>query len=327
MVTSKRESSSAQVVARAGFSIIELLVVVSVIGLLIGLILPAVQSAREAARRLECQNNLKQLGLGAALFEQSHGFYPSGGWGSRWVGDPDRLAGKSQPGGWIFSVLPYVEQLSVYNLASGSATQTQKRAALSEMAETSIGTFHCPSRRGTGRYPSRWEPYNADYSEFVAKSDYAANSGDFFVDAGSGPASLSGGDSPNYPWLDYRGTGLCFLRSEVRARDIIDGLSNTYLIGEKYVPSADYSTGAGRGDDQSMYTGDDFDTLRWTDQVPVRDSVQVAGGEKRFGSVHDVCLFVFCDGSVRSIGFNIDSSIHKHLGNRRDGNVVDGTNR
>ena len=101
---------------KCGFTLIELLIVIAIIGTLIGLLLPAVQSARESARRLQCINNLKQIGLGTTQHLSTHGFFPSGGWGWNWVGDADRGFGRDQPGGWYFSLLPYVEQENLYNL-------------------------------------------------------------------------------------------------------------------------------------------------------------------------------------------------------------------
>src|SRR5262245_9385622 len=116
MPMSKRSSPTAR---WAAFTLVELLVVISVIAVLVGLLLPAVQQAREAARRMQCSNNLKQIGLGALNHESTHQYLPSGGWGHRWVGDADSGFGRSQPGGWVYSLLPYVEQSALHSRGAG----------------------------------------------------------------------------------------------------------------------------------------------------------------------------------------------------------------
>ena len=107
---------------RGGFTLVELLVVIAIIGILIALLLPAVQAAREAARSLECRNHLRQLAMAALNHEQTHGHYPTGGWGYYWIGDPDRGFAEDQPGGWPFNLLPFLEQKDLYQLpADGDA--------------------------------------------------------------------------------------------------------------------------------------------------------------------------------------------------------------
>jgi hypothetical protein len=106
------------------------------------LLLPAVQAAREAARMVQCQNNLKQLSLGFLQHEQRHGFLPTGGWGFMMVGDPNRGLTKLQPGGWNFSILPFIEQQDLYDLEMGLSG-----AALSARPTSSVSLQH-PLRGG-----------------------------------------------------------------------------------------------------------------------------------------------------------------------------------
>ena len=114
---------------RFGFTLIELLVVITIIGVLISMLLPAVQAAREAARQTQCRNNLKQLALAATNHESQAGVFPTNGWGYAWIGDPDRGTGKTQPGGWIFNVLPFLESANVPALAKGLAAGPETERA------------------------------------------------------------------------------------------------------------------------------------------------------------------------------------------------------
>src|SRR5262245_40847933 len=112
---------------RRAFTLVELLVVIAIIGILVALLLPAIQSAREAARRSQCQNNLKQVSLAFMNFESSQKQLPSGGWGFLWTGDPDMGNGEKQPGGWAYTLLPYLEDSAVFGIGKG-LNATQRKA-------------------------------------------------------------------------------------------------------------------------------------------------------------------------------------------------------
>ena len=109
-----------------GFTLVELLVVIAIIGILVALLLPAVQAAREAARRSQCQNNLKQLSVAVLNYENTHKTLPSGGWGWHWMGDPDGGYGKDQPGSWLYSILPYLEEANVRTIAARPSVSAEE---------------------------------------------------------------------------------------------------------------------------------------------------------------------------------------------------------
>lgn len=308
--------------SRAGFTIVELLVVIGVIGLLLSLLLPAVQQAREAARRAQCRNNLKQLALGVLAHESAHGRLPSNGWGYRWVGEPGRGTGKEQPGGWAYNLLPYLEQAALAEAGKGEPDAV-RRETLGDLTETPVAVFRCPTRPGQPTAPQGLinVPYNAALRAFVARTDYACCEGDVITDSREGPRTLA--EASTYPeWRDgSKATGVCFQRSAVRMSDLSDGASNTYLVGEKSVSRAGYDSAADPGHDQSLYSGVDWDVNRWVLDPPLPDSDY--SDPRSFGGPHPGgCHMALCDGSVRAVSYAVDAETHRRLGNRRDGQVV-----
>jgi prepilin-type N-terminal cleavage/methylation domain-containing protein/prepilin-type processing-associated H-X9-DG protein len=341
----------------AGFTLVELLVVITIIAILIALLLPAVQAAREAARTLQCSNNLKQLGLAMLSFEETNHHFPSGGWGWNWVGDPDRGTDVEQPGGWLYATLPQLEQLALYQLGSDGNADNWSPAQLAGSAQriqTPLAMMNCPTRRRSIIYPVNWSgygysgskthvPWGANPVTTCARGDYAACAGDQPRPWDlAGPDNLAAAltmtknqswpkvevkDGSSYPRVSDPATGICYLRSRVLATWISDGTSNTYMIGEKYLNADCYYLGNDGADNESMYCGYDNDNHRSTypdaTHTPLQDRAGAAFYE-RFGSAHAVGVnMVFCDGSVHFINYAIDMETHRRLGRRDDGLPVD----
>jgi prepilin-type N-terminal cleavage/methylation domain-containing protein len=309
---------------RDAFTLVEVLVVISVIGVIMALLLPAVQASREAGRRTQCASHVKQFGLAVQQHASACGRYPSNGWGYRWVGVPERGSGIEQPGGWIYNILGYLEQGEMRQLGRGLAP-TQQPAALMKLTQLPLPLLACPTRSSGRLLPAApvAAPFNADWADQVAKTDYAINEGDYITDTRQGPATLQEGDSGKYPWKDTRkATGIAYQRSEVKPAMVRDGLSMTYMIGEKYVTQANHGTADDPGYDQSAYSGVDVDINRWVLSPPRADGDEI--DMRCFGSAHaSGCHFVFCDGAVKLISYQIDAEIHRRLGNRQDGKPVD----
>lgn len=324
--------------------------VITIIGTLISLLLPAVQAVREAARRMQCQNNLKQLGLAALSHQSAVGHLPSGGWGCMWIGDPDRGSGWRQPGGWAYNVLPYLDQQALHDLQLGKTGQARRDAA-AQMMQTPLAVLHCPTRRPTSLYPisdpSQIPYHYATQVDKAARTDYAGNEGDtlsaaWMADAwgltsfgGWGPESFTEAESPtgvaNFGKVAANVTGVIYYGSQVTAAGIRDGVSNTYLFGEKSLNPDLYYGGAWSGswsnDAESAFIGDNpginRSTLNWDGAGPRQDRPGVIGWCE-FGSAHpDAFNMVFCDGSVHAVSYAIEVETHRRLGNCRDGRILD----
>lgn len=341
-----------------GFTLVDVIVSVSIVGLMVALLLPAVQKAREAARSVECKNNIKQLALACHNHHDVHGFFPSGGWGWYWVGDADRGFGKDQPGGWIFNLLPYFEQYTLYGQSSDGnpdvLTRTQRGGAAS-VIRTPLSIINCPSRRPNTVFTMSANEggshgyFNSVTPRVAGRSDYAINSGHMYSEwphraLGQGPKSYTearvwsanhywGGESLQVALGQPVMTGISFERSNVSIIQVDDGLSQTYLLGEKHVPIQHYETGRDKGDNETWCTGFNNDNYRCTGRVvggqvvestPLSDWVHDADDfNGRFGTPHPSGWnAAFSDGSVHTVALTIDWQVHRDRGNRQDGRAL-----
>lgn len=345
---------------RIGFTFVELLVVIAIIGVLIALTLPAVQSAREAARRAHCKNNLKQLSLAALNHLDTHGHFPTGGWGWYWAGDPDRGFGKDQPGGWIYNILPFCEESpGLHDLpADGQPNELTRvqRVGSAQVIQSPLAIVNCPTRRSNMLYPLVANEggdvgfFNSITPGVAGRSDYAANAGHVYCEwphwvLGRGPTSYSdatlwsemrtwGGEQPGLRVVTSARiaamTGISFERSLVRASQVVDGLSKVYLAGEKFVPQKDYETGRGLGDNETWCTGFNNDNFRKTGRLE-NDEIQECAPARDWDTVTIEPNGRF--GSAHPGGWNVsfcDGSVHSILYDiewrvHRDlGNCMDG---
>jgi prepilin-type N-terminal cleavage/methylation domain-containing protein/prepilin-type processing-associated H-X9-DG protein len=316
---------------RRAFTLVELLVVIGIIGILLALLLPAVQKVREAASRLRCANNLHQIGLALHNCHDTQHRFPSGGWGWSWVGMPDRGTGPDQPGSWAYNILPFVEQDNLRRLGAGERTP-QIEQSISSLLATPVPLFNCPSRRDGGPYPVLAQyalcrvgigstgATTTITATRMARTDYAANAGSQgFNQIFEGPTSLAQGDSPSYPWPSTAAfSGIFFQRSTVSMNQITRGTSNTFMIGERYIDARHYADGLDNGDNEGMYTGFDNDVYRVTLFPPERDRPG-QGNPLIFGSAHPAGLnMLYCDGSVQFLSYSIDADVFFNAGRRSD---------
>ena len=324
---------------RRGFTLIELLVVIAIIAILIALLLPAVQQAREAARRSQCKNNLKQIGLALHNYHDTHKVFPPG-----FVEvNPDF---QDKRWGWGVFILPFMDQAALYNqLGVGDPNVNLHDLAVSGAAdtpaETPVATFRCPSDTGPDKNSARkiTSPGEPGLSNFV---------GNYTNDDGAVEDAGGGDMRPRAANSDTDRGGIFSRNSEVKIRDITDGTSNTIIVGERawelplpsggkalcraaiYGGSNGVNMNCGKSDAQSAavmaVTGAGINTVSVFGPNEVsHNQCAMTYSSRHEGGAH----FLLCDGAVRFISENINhvpddavNSLFEYLVNREDGEVV-----
>lgn len=314
-----------------GFTLIELLVVIAIIAILVSLLLPAVQQAREAARRTQCKNNLKQLGLALHNYHDVYRMFPPG-YTSRNVQTADPIASETGPGyAWSFAVLPYIEQKNLFeSIDTNLDASDPQNLALAQT--TTMTAFLCPSDPA----PETFQVTDGNGNPMTLPG---SNYPGIF---GYGSVTMSPGNS----------TGVFFRNSSIRLRDITDGTSNTICIGERRAkhqfhqdqPAVDSNStwyaaipGVNRPAGMtgmmasmtegpaSMILGHVGQTSSMGGGMPMQmhATPNQTNHIVHFSSAHvGGVQFVLCDGSVHFLSENVDYNTFRHLGERSDGQVL-----
>ncbi len=348
--------------SKRAFTLVELLVVIAIIGVLVALLLPAIQSAREAARRAQCLSQLKQYGIALHAFHDVNGYFPRGGV-NKWSLDPSSFMGSSSlfgtewrddHGSWVVRILPYIEQQVIFD---------QMPDMLDASVFDPVGQWVTVIRNGepppsipTGRCPSdgfgRGEPF-FNYSACTGPVTVGAlcgASGQVFnvnlkdalgidvplVDPGFCPGAPQGGsldicpETGLFSRLGYRKIGIKF---------VTDGTSNTLAIGETLVDQSGHTLDIGQGlnkywagNDTGMAHAGTIASINWPVDPNVDNCVEAPGAQFWRKNYHVTwgfesnhpggANFTLADGSVRFLPESIDFFVYQLLGTKDDGQVI-----
>ena len=275
-----------------GFTLVELLVVIAIIGILVALLLPAIQAAREAARRTHCSNNLKQIGIACQNHHDIYHLFPDGGesYGSnRSLSGRDPKIAPHQEWGWLYQILPFHEQQDLWMHEDDNYIR-----------RATVDGYFCRSRRAP-----------MEIGGTHAVNDYAGNAGLY--------------TSTGYAWGDGLNGGVVVRRARgttITMASITDGTANTILAGEKRLDTL--ALGNFQCDDNEGHTsGWDWDIVRWGNDPPEPDRRGGDQCEVLFGSAHPGgTQFVFGDGSVHLISYDVDRTMFQRACHRSDGETL-----
>jgi prepilin-type N-terminal cleavage/methylation domain-containing protein/prepilin-type processing-associated H-X9-DG protein len=287
---------SRKIVGQTGFTLVELLVVIAIIGILVALLLPAIQAAREAARRTECQNRLKQIGLAMQNYHDTQKSFPMG-----------RERTDQYGVSWAFRLLPEMEESAIY--ASRDKTKRVDDEVNAHAMRTPIQVYACPSRRSAA---ADRDFDNNDTPPLVTGvatlGDYAANAGRDWrtgMNTASGAVEIMSSDA-----IDGSVAGPIFTGSRINGRRVTDGLSKTLAVGERHIPPANSS---GTDNMQEYHQGD---TAFLSGDMPMTifcgsDQGLASGqddpGLGKFGGPHPgVVMFAYLDGHVAPLAIDTD---------------------
>lgn len=294
----------------SGFTLVELLVVIAIIGILVALLLPAIQAAREAARRSQCQNNLKQIGLALQSHLDTHKAFPMG-----------RNKANQFAVSWAYYLLPYLEETAIYNSWDPKVTADDDKN--SATMRTPIETYACPSRRPAAadrNFDNNDQPPKV--LGVASLADYAANAG---LDVYTGVPSRdeSAIDFGGYNRTD---SGPIFSGSHISARQVEDGLSKTLAIAEKHLPPVPPGTAPEMehyaiGDTAAISGDDPFATFRCTKNGLANGPDD--SDKSKFGSAHaGLVQAIFLDGHVRGLRADISLPVLQALSTIGGGETV-----